>query len=153
MNELVLVLRHPELKALYGQWLTLCAGERLPMAVELEPADFRRWLPDLVVIDVIRKSEFVYTYYGHAFTDAFGEDKVGRTVDELPERQRDVLRAEYDKVLATGLPSSRIYMADFEDGPQTWERLVLPFFTGEGEVEKLLVAAYRLSPAPEETES
>lgn len=42
------------------------------------------------------------------------------------------------------IPTSRVYTADFAEGRQTWERLVLPFFDPQGDVVKLLVAAYRL---------
>ena len=45
---------------------------------------------------------------------------------------------------ADRLPVSRVYTAMFDGEQQTWERLVLPFFDLDGEVSKLLVAAYRV---------
>jgi hypothetical protein len=40
---------------------------------------------------------------------------------------------------------ARVYTADFGGDVQTWERLVLPLFDGEGEVEKLMVCAFMLN--------
>ena len=65
-------------------------------------------------------------------------------VGAVGQPQRALLRREYEQVREERLPVSRTYTASFEDEEQTWERLVLPFFAPDGEVVKLLVAAYRL---------
>lgn len=145
MNRLVLILRHPQLKDLYRFWLDLCEGERLPMAADLDPADLRPWIDNLVVLDVsVDGDDFIYAYYGRSFSNAFGADTVGKSVSLLPEEQAEILKAEYDHVVRERLPAARVYTADFDGDTQTWERLVLPLFDGDGEVEKLLVCAYRL---------
>lgn len=150
-TRLSLVLRHPQLKSLYAFWVSRCDEETLPMAEDIEPADLRPWIGNLVVMDVRRESDddgaeaadYSYAYYSSGFASAFG-DKAGRSIDELPEEQRAVIKAEYDRVCHDRIPTSRVYTAEFPEGRQTWERLVLPFFDPEGEVVKLLVAAYRL---------
>lgn len=145
MSRLVLILRHPQLKELYRFWLGLCHGEHLPMSGDLDPADLRPWLDNLVVLDVTRDGgDFVYAYYGRSFSNAFGADTVGRPISELPADQAAMLKAEYDHVVRENLPTARVYTADFEGETQTWERLVLPLFDRSGTVEKLLVSAYRL---------
>ncbi|GAA0568571.1 PAS domain-containing protein [Caenispirillum bisanense] len=145
-TRLSLVLRHPQLKSLYAFWVSRCDEDALPMAEDIEPADLRPWIGNLVVMDVQRAEQgggYAYAYYSSGFASAFG-DKAGRTIDDLPEDQRALIKAEYDRVRSERIPTSRVYTADFADGRQTWERLVLPFFDPDGAVVKLLVAAYRL---------
>jgi len=145
MSRLVLILRHPQLKDLYQFWLSLCEGETLPMGADLDPADLRPWIDNLVVLDVsIDGNDFTYAYYGRSFSNAFNADKIGKSIDDLPGDQAEMLKAEYDRVVRERLPTTRVYTADFDGEMQTWERLVLPLFDGRGEVEKLLVSAYQL---------
>jgi len=141
---LALILRHPKLKALYAMWRELCQAEGFPMAADLDPASLRPWLDRLVLIRVEPDGDFVYGYYSPTYAETFHGDRVGQSIDLLPEDQRDVLRREYQRVREDRLPVSRTYSADFNGRPQTWERLVLPFFNPGGEVVKLLVAAYEL---------
>lgn len=149
MSTISLVLRHPQLKALYNFWVAQCDGGQLPMAEDIEPADLRPWIGNMVVMDVIPDEDgenaeaYTYAYYSSGFASAFG-DKAGRSLDDLPDDQRALIKSEYDHVRRDRIPTSRVYTADFDDGRQTWERLVLPFFDPDGNVVKLLVAAYRL---------
>ncbi|KAA5605498.1 PAS domain-containing protein [Roseospira marina] len=147
MSRLVLVLRHPRLKGLYDYWLGLCANETPPMADDIEPADLRPWMGNLVVIRVDgagADTGYTYSFYSQFFTGRFGTDKAGQSVDALPDGPRDIIRAEYDRVVSENIPVSRVYTADFDGLTQTWERLVLPLFNLDGQVDKLLVAAYEL---------
>ncbi|KJS36324.1 MAG: hypothetical protein VR70_14070 [Rhodospirillaceae bacterium BRH_c57] len=145
MSRLVLILRHPQLKDLYQFWLGLCRNERLPMAADLDPAHLRPWIDNLVVLDVsVDGDDFIYAYYGRSFSNAFGADTVGKPISNLPTEQAATLKAEYDRVVKDHLPQARVYTADFDGDTQTWERLVLPLFDRIGDVEKLLVCAYRL---------
>jgi hypothetical protein len=145
MSRLVLILRHPQLKDLYQFWLSLCEDETLPMAADLDPADLRPWIDNLVVLDVsVDGNAFTYAYYGRSFSNAFNADKIGQSIDDLPGDQAGLLKAEYDRVVRERLPTTRVYTADFDGQTQTWERLVLPLFDSQGEVEKLLVSAYQL---------
>jgi hypothetical protein len=137
-------LRHPELVALYHFWLHHGGTDGVPSAADLSPAQLRRWLDNLVVMDIIRHGEPRYSYYGANLAQAFGIDMVGKTIDQLPAPQRSVLAQEYDMVRTQLKPASRTYTANFDGSVQTWERLLLPFFDTEGEVEKIIVAVYRL---------
>jgi len=151
MNSLVLVLRHPKLKGLYDYWLGLCRHETPPMADDVEPADLRPWMGNLVVIKVDPgdgpdgvPAAYHYSFYSQFFAGKFGDDKAGTSLDMLPDGPRDILQSEYDRVVREHIPVSRVYTADFDGLTQTWERLVLPLFNIDGVVDKLLVAAYEL---------
>ncbi|QQP91938.1 PAS domain-containing protein [Skermanella sp. TT6] len=144
MTDETLVLRHPKLLSLYAFWLEQCAGAPLPLASALNPIGLRPWLGNLLIMDVIRNSDFVYSYYGQSFSDSFGGDRVGQSIARLPEPQGDILRAEYDRVRTEVRPVARVYSADFDGVPSTWERLVLPLTEDGSTVGKLLVGAYKL---------
>lgn len=137
-------VQHPELIALYQVWVGQCRNDMLPAAADLSPVMLRRWLENLVVVDLLPGGGVRYAYYGDNLAAAFGTDMVGRTIDHLPDEQRRLLTAEYESMRQHRLPTSRRYTAEFATGQQTWERLVLPFFDAAGQVEKVLVAAYKL---------
>jgi hypothetical protein len=139
-----LVLHHPELIALYHLWVDQCRNETLPASADVNPATLRRWLDNLVVVDTLKPGGLRYSYYGDNLSAAFGTDMVGCSIEHLPEGQRSLLSAEYEHIRSERMPSARQYTAEFGHGLQTWERLSLPFFDPDGEVEKILVAAYRV---------
>ncbi|MBE1236994.1 PAS domain-containing protein [Phaeovibrio sulfidiphilus] len=139
------VLRTPDLKRLYEKWRELCHSGAIPMAVDVDPADLRPWLKNLAVIKVTPDGQYVYGYYSAGYAEIFDGDKVGKSIDSLPAAQRNILLQEYETVRQEQTPVSRTYTALFDGEEQTWERLVLPFLSHGGEVEKLLVAAYRVS--------
>lgn len=145
IDNLAGLLRHPELKALYQTWLTLCGDGAVPMAVDLDPSVLRRWLTHLVVIRVEADGTFVYGYYSGEYAEMFDGDRVGQSIDVLPQEQRDILKKEYEQVRQEQSPVSRVYTGLFDGEEQTWERLVLPFLSHQGEVEKMMVAAYRIA--------
>jgi len=140
-------LSHPKLRSLYDYWNGKIAGRPVLAAEELEPAELRRWIGHLVVVDATAEGAFVYSYYGATLEKAFGRSMVGQSLEFLPESQRSILRDEYQTVRLDRQPVTRTYTADFEGGPATWERLVLPLSSDGGEVDKLLVAAYPLEDA------
>lgn len=135
----------PELKSLYEKWRHLCDRGSIPMAVDVDPADLRPWIRHLVVIKVMGDGRYVYGYYSPEYAETFDGDKVGKSIDTLPPQQRNILMREYEQVRTEQVPVSRVYTALFDGEEQTWERLVLPFLSQTGEVEKIIVAAYRVS--------
>lgn len=139
-----LVLHHPELVALYRLWLEHCSDETLPASADVNPKTLLRWLDNMVVIDTSKSGELRYAYYGENLSAAFNTDMLGATIDNLPPEASGILAQEYNQIRADRLPRARTYTAVFNGAVQTWERLSLPFFDPEGEVEKILVAAYRM---------
>lgn len=138
------LLHHPQLISLRRWWLAQGGSEGLPSAADLSPAMLRPWLDNLVVVDIDPAGEPRYAYYGANLAAAFGTDMVGRSIDQLPNAQRGILAREYDTVRRDSTTLVRRYTADFDGQTQTWERLLLPFFDGDGAVEKIIVAVYRL---------
>lgn len=149
-------ITEPRLVALYDYWDGKCAGRNMPTRADLDPVEMRRWLGNLLLIDVTAEGRFVYRLYGTGFVDSFGLDMTGRSVDELPAEQQERVRVDYEAVRASRQPRVRLYTAVFElpgiglrppAEPQvtTWERLILPLSGDDGEVAMLLVGAYPLA--------
>ncbi|MEZ5647882.1 MAG: PAS domain-containing protein [Alphaproteobacteria bacterium] len=138
------ILRHPLLKKLFAHWRQFATEEGPPLAGDLEPAELRPWLGNLILIDASEEDRFVYAYYSQAFANTFGEDKAGQSLETVPADQRALLKAEYARVRDEAVPVSRVYTADFKGRTMTWERLALPLADDAGEVAKILVAAYPL---------
>jgi hypothetical protein len=137
-------LSHPKLRSLYDYWAGKRAGRPVLAADELDPAELRRWIGHLVVVDATGEGAFVYSYYGATLEKAFGRSMAGQSLELLPESQRSILRDEYQTVRIDRQPVTRTYTADFNGATATWERLVLPLSSDGAGIDKLLVAAYRL---------
>ncbi len=144
MAEEPTALRHTELRGLCAFWLKQCPEGGLPLATDMEPADLRRWLPNLLIMHVHANGGFFYSYYGRSLARAFGENRLGQTLADLPEAVRAILREEYELVCRQRSPIHRIYTANFNGMRQTWERVVLPLSSDGEVIDKLLVAAYEL---------
>ena len=145
MSSLVLVVRHRELKAIYGVWVEKCAGETLPTAASFEPGDLRGWLSHIALVSMARDGAPRYDFFGDGLATAFGLDLTGLTLDSLPDGRRDVLEDDYRRVAETCLPVARVVTDRFNAGdPETWEALLLPLFDDDASVAKVLAAMYPL---------
>jgi len=144
MAEALTGIRHRELYALHKFWQAQCPAGGLPLATDMEPADLKRWLPNLLIMHVDGGRRFSYSYYGRQLALAFGESRVGQTLDDLPVGVRDILLDEYDQVCRQRKPLHRVYTASFDGRVQTWERMVFPLTQDGRGIDKLLVAAYQL---------
>lgn len=148
------------LRALYGYWAGKRAGRALPDRADIDPIEMKPWLGNLMLVERIDDGDYLYRLYGSTFVNQFKVDMTGKRVNELPEKQAELLRHEYDAVVHSGIPMSRRYTATFDytsrdkrstwQVERSWERLALPLTAGGPEVRMLLVAAFPLEPAPED---
>lgn len=146
MSSLVLVVRHRNLKAVYGVWIEKCEGETLPTAASFEPGDLRPWLDHAVLIDIgdADGADMRYSFYGDGLIEAFGVDMTGRTIAPMDDGRTDLLADDYRQVVRTRLPIARIVTDTFQSGAGAWEGLMLPLFDDAGAVVKILAAMYPL---------
>ncbi len=153
-------LKDGRLSRLYDLWSGLCAGRSLPERTSFTPEILKPWLGNLLLIDVAADGQYRYRLYGSNFVYRFGVEMTKRTVDDLPPEQSAAIRRDYDAVVRTFLPLSRIYTSDFEildinrkvgfKRLETWERLVLPLADKGGDrVAMLMVGAYQLATTDE----
>jgi hypothetical protein len=148
------------LRALYSYWAGKRHGRALPDRADIDPIEMKPWLGNLMLVERKDDGDYLYRLYGSTFVNQFKVDMTGKRVNELPEKQAELLRSEYDAVVHSGIPMSRRYTATFDytsrdkrstwQVERSWERLSLPLTAGGGEVRMLLVAAFPLEPAPED---
>lgn len=148
------------LRALYGYWAGKRAGRALPDRSDIDPIEMKPWLGNLMLVERLAGGDYLYRLYGSTFVNQFKVDMTGKRVNELPEKQAELLRSEYDAVVHSGIPMSRRYTATFDytsrdkrstwQVERSWERLALPLTAGGPDVKMLLVAAFPLEPAPED---
>jgi hypothetical protein len=148
------------LRALYAYWAGKRAGRALPDRADIDPIEMKAWLGNLMLVERLDGGDYLYRLYGSTFVNQFKVDMTGKRVNQLPEKQAEMLRSEYDAVVHSGIPMSRRYTATFDytsrdkrstwQVERSWERLALPLTAGGAEVKMLLVAAFPLEPAPED---
>lgn len=143
-------LATPALSGLLDFWLGKCSGGNPPVSSDIAPAELRPWKDNIVIFEVVGEDDFVYSYYGKALAESWGHSRLGHTLDALPAEQHAVLRAEYDTARRERLPLARVYTGEFDGSSRTFERLVLPLCGDGRTVDKLLVAAYEVTPKVEE---
>ena len=146
------------LRALYSYWAGKRHGRALPDRADIDPIEMKPWLGNLMLVERKDDGDYLYRLYGSTFVNQFKVDMTGKRVNELPEKQAELLRSEYDAVVHSGIPMSRRYTATFDytsrdkrstwQVERSWERLALPLTAGGPEVKMLLVAAFPLEPAP-----
>lgn len=141
-------LATPYLSGLLEFWLTKSVAGRPPVPSSIAPADLRPWKDNIAVFEVIGEEAgtFVYSYYGKALATAFGQSRLGATLDDLPPEQRALLQPEYETVRRERLPVARVHTAVFGGRTRSFERLVLPMSSDGVSIDKLLVAAYEMTP-------
>jgi len=94
---------------LFAYWASRRNGPRLPGRDQIHPEDFKRLLPTVSLIDVVRDHAGVKTYRqrlaGTGLYSVYGREITGRTLDEVYNTAAaQYWRAELDKVVETGRP-------------------------------------------------
>ena len=132
-----LELRHDDQRALYDYWRARQRSGRLPARADIDPADLRRLLPRLALIDVLREGHdlaFRYRLTGTEIVNRAGRDPTGKRFEEL--YRGDYLQtanATYRQVVDTGRPhtSDRVYPLVPGREYMRYDRLLLPL-AGDG---------------------
>ena len=75
---------HEDTKALYGYWLEICRGRRMPARADLDPLDLPpKLLPSICLVDVVPDARrYVYRLVGTADVEMRGSDPTGKSVAE-----------------------------------------------------------------------
>jgi hypothetical protein len=95
---------------IFSYWASRREGQRLPGRLSIRPDDFKRHLPSVSLIDVIRDNETGAKAYrqrlaGTGLYSVYGQEITGRTLEEVySDDAAEYWRRELDKVVETGRP-------------------------------------------------
>jgi hypothetical protein len=136
---------HPLTAEIYHYWERKRASRHLPARVDIDPAEIRRHLPGIMIVQVVAdERRYVYRLVGTREATARGEDPTGKTVAEhFFGSSRERALGNYDYVV-----SSRSYMFDNEDffapnGKLCREEVLFLPLANDGEnVDQIVVYTY-----------
>lgn len=115
----------------------------LPPSRCIDPFAFRKALGNILLLEPVEGgTDFVYRLYGTDVARYFGRDMTGRRLREFPSPA-----ATTSLVLYRMLMANRVGLYVEHDAPQfvsvlvRWRRLILPFCSASGEIDRLLVCS------------
>jgi len=100
-------LSGPGLIRFYDYWMALRGDRQLPARKDIDPLLMPRgFLPNIMLIDVLHNPRgFRYRLVGTNVVNATGEDRTGRSFDEVKFfREHPVVLEQYETVVATREP-------------------------------------------------
>lgn len=120
-------LHRPELQELTALWDKARRGGGIPAIGGLSPVDVAPYLAHIVIVEVEETTDRIrFLQMGRELTPLFGDDMVGRYLDEMPAALRDHVEGTYRAMVAERAPQ----YAEFEVAGDSWmvifERLMLP---------------------------
>lgn len=138
--------RTGELADLHAYWAARRRDGRLPSRADIDPLEMRRWLGNLMLLDVLDGgADFRYRLYGTVLRVYFEAELTGRTVRGSEARIGRVPFEEYAACIQTaeplfvsaGTPPGKPFLQ--------LEKLILPLAADGGTVDMMLVGIYPAS--------
>jgi hypothetical protein len=132
-------LRSGRLRALFDLWQESRAGAALPGLEAIDPLVLKRFLTDLVVVDVGDPDQPRFRLVGTGFRDFFSRNYTGALVRDADFPEREQIADSYRRVALSGQPLLGWYRWQSDDGGIYYsEFVVLPYGAGS-RVERLVV--------------
>jgi hypothetical protein len=96
---------------LFGYWASLRRGAKLPGRRDIDPGGFKRLLPTVSLIDIVRDPvDFRLRLAGTDLYGVYGREITGRTLAEVYNTAAaDYWRVELGKVVAEGRPAVGVH--------------------------------------------
>lgn len=136
--------RDPELAALHRLWEAKRGARALPARADFEPAEFRRLLPNILLLDVLPPPEFYRVRLaGEAVNEFYGQNITGLTPREyMGAEAANAISGLIATVVTSGQPvfrSGRTYWQS-DRSYKRFENCMLPLAKDGHCVDMLLVA-------------
>jgi hypothetical protein len=102
---------HPDVRLVLAYWQRKCAGRMMPARADIDPAELRRFLPHITLVDVVDDPRrFVYRLVGTREVELRGADPTGKPVGEAYfASSAEAALQNYETVRVTRVP---LYSAD-----------------------------------------
>ncbi|MBL4787509.1 MAG: PAS domain-containing protein, partial [Kordiimonadaceae bacterium] len=79
-----------EISELHDYWKTICGDNAVPDRKDFSPVSVKKHLPNLAILEVdIAAEAFEVRLFGTALMELFGEDRTGRTQDNLTDKYEE----------------------------------------------------------------
>lgn len=128
---------------LHAYWLTSAAGRPMPTRADIDVFEMKPWLGHLMLVEVLEGgADFRYRLYGSNVAHLFGRDRTGQVTSALPVHAREIVCAEYRRVVDSREPHYVRHRRTLARGTGEIAKLILPL-GDEGGVHMLLAAMYR----------
>lgn len=99
----------PEQRQLFDYWRSKCAGRAMPTRSDVNPADLKRLLPYLSLIDVVDGSgRMRVRLAGTQLREFFGREITGAYLNDLDPAERPSYWQATNQRLVSGLPAQGI---------------------------------------------
>ncbi|MBI1261363.1 MAG: PAS domain-containing protein [Rhizobiales bacterium] len=101
----------PEQRELFDYWCARCVADRFPRRADISPADLRKILPNLSLMDVLEEEplRLRVRLAGTRLREYYGIETTGRLFDEFDlGEQRDYWNEAYREVVEAGRPAQGV---------------------------------------------
>lgn len=128
------VVDNPDIIALYRLWHEVAAamGGLPPREAFSLKGPMAHLVPHLMVLEC-EDNDFLYSHYGNEIQRHSQFDMTGRRVSEFGGELADFFSNCYRRVLARGQPLYTVHCSDRAKSVFTWERLILPLRSTNGQ--------------------
>ncbi len=144
-------LNHPSLVELYDYWSSRRRGRTMPARADIDPLDLPRHLPNVMLLDVLGDpGRFRYRLIGTSIVAATGEERTGRTFDEVRFfREFPQAIEPYERIVRTGAPvySKEPFRDRKSDAVYEVDSLFLPL-GADGERVDMVLVYFRFTTGP-----
>jgi hypothetical protein len=129
------------LQQLHAYWTTIRGACRMPSRAQVDPADMRFILGQVMMIDVTdRPAGFKVRLQGTELAWCLGSDLTGKTLEGLRSTGlRALLRECFAQSVITLAPVHQTSRQNHDGVPRLYSVLVLPLSADDRHVDKLLV--------------
>jgi len=135
---------HPKMLSLFEFWRSRCGERCFPKRSDFDVLEFAPWMGNLSLVEPVDEGrDYRYRVHGTNKVDYLGRDLTGRCISELPLEQAAIVKEEYDRVVASGVPHfvNRPHINGDKDFLRT-NKLMLPLSKDTAAVEIILVGLY-----------
>lgn len=138
------VIRSVSQRWLYKQWALLRSRSPVPCWKDLPMDEIGTQVDTLIFCDVVDAGgtpRFLVRFLGRRLKEAYGGDRTGEFLDEvLPPRWRDGAMQTYNKALEGRPVYNIVETGDRDGGKVMLERMILPFTSGNGGVDRIVAS-------------
>jgi hypothetical protein len=132
---------YPDLVTMFNYWMSKRADRIAPGRDEIDPADFTRILPRVMIADVISEPlDFRYRLSGTGICNVHGEDLTHLHVRDLqPPQYGALIYDHYAQAVSEKRPLLHLIYLKSIDKVRTYARLILPL-SSDGKIINMLMA-------------